>query len=82
MVNNILSIKDYFSPTFLYNLFQKDPVYVCFLGVAILTAVISLIVGWVKGVKKLRLTGIAWCLAGVAYFLVRKFLASKLPVES
>ncbi len=76
MANNILSIKEYTT-----SLHANDPVFLYFLVACIVATVIALIVGFVKGVRRVRLTGVAWLVAGIAYFIVRETLADSIPVK-
>ena len=72
MANNILSIKQTLS---------SDPWFFYFLVACGVATLIAVIVGFVRGIRRVKLTGLAWILSAVAYFVVHQLLIDKIPVK-
>ena len=70
MISNILAIQD-------YTKYLPHAI----LGVCGTVLLIALIVGFVKGARQVRWAGVAWLLAGITYFIVRKYLAGLVPLK-
>ena len=71
MTNSILAIQD-------YTKYLPHAI----VGVCGLVLLVAFIIGFVKGVRRVRWGGVAWLLAGVTYFLASKYLADKNPINN